>query len=324
MNFSDWQKDMLRLAVIYHMLEHGQQFSTIPGDNSELGFLDPTLDKMCVDGYLDATNEGWYVATPKGSQVLERAVKALAAMEPFEVLGGFKLEEQLLEDEQVEGDDYQIKDELYDPRFAPPDDSLTDEHVDLRLPILSFLSEYQKEQAVKVDPHRVVFIRQLANGVFDNKDFWFNLRAGEYFRDVEEIVENAYRWTDLAEDVEDAKWYMEQIYKAAMTENIKRGGDECSNCRTPLGMFEYVASRENIKLDECPNCNHSFNPPESEGGDEIVETVTTTTEEVIEEDESDDGFGCGGYYCEPPYYYDPYYMWGTDVLATAIILDAVF
>lgn len=326
MNFSDWQKDMIRLSVIYRMVELGEKLSTIPGENRDADFIAPILDEMCNDGYLDASPKGHWETTPKGSEVLNRAVKALNAMEPFEILSGYNLE-MALNDDEIRGqeDDYQIVDKFYDPRFAAPEDELIDEHVDLRIAMLTFLSEHQKEQAIKVDPHRIVFIRQLANGEFDRDDFWFYLRSGDYFSEVEEIVESAYRWTDLAESEEDSKWYMEQIYKAAMVENIKRSGDECDKCGTPLGMYEYGSRGRQTRLDECPECGNSFNPPESESGEEeVVETVTTTTEEVVEDDAFGGGYGYGGYYYEPCYYYDPYFMYGTDVLATAIILDAVF
>ena len=326
MDFSEWQKDMIRLSVIYRMVELGEKLSTIPGENRDADFIAPILDQMCNDGYLDASPEGHWEVTPKGSEVLNRAVKALNAMEPFEILSAYNLE-MALNDDEIRGadDDYQIVDKFYDPRFLGPDDDFTEQYVDLRIAMLTFLSEHQKEQAIKVDPHRIVFIRQLANGEFNRDDFWFYLRSGDYFTEVEEIVETAYRWTDLADNAADAKWYMEQIYKAAMVENIKRSGDECEKCGTPLGMFEYASRGNPVKLDECPECGHSFLPPEPEGGEEeIVETVTTTTTEEVVDDGFDDGYAYGGYYYEPCYYYDPYYMYATDVLATAIILDAVF
>lgn len=332
----EWEQEMTALSVIYRIKECGDK---IPMDTTgtEYSFVEPFLDIMHHRDLIEIEDKThiWKVM-PKGEKLIRKMVEMFDHAMKFEIFHAVRLDRDLNEDE--EGEDGLVLDNIYDPRFEY--NPRNHDFEDMRLAVMTFLAD---QGNLTLDPRRVVFLQMLINEEIKTETFWFDLRAGTLSREINEIIEFAYRWTDIADDEEEAAKVMEVLYSAGMIEQRKRDGYECSGCKIPLAMFEYHAQENGEELTECPNpsCGADFSPPPPPQGEASFECpqcnrdvypsqhkcacgafldfslpeghINTSTETVVETTEEEEyysgAFGYGYGYDPYPYYhpFDPYY-----------------
>ncbi len=339
--FPDWQVAMIRLTVIYRILECGDE---IPLNTKGTGyeFIESVLDDMHNRDLLDISdNEMHYVVTQKAKDLRAKLVEVYDHTLKFEIFGTVNVALELSDD--ITDDEGGVLDHCYDPRFQELQNMSHEEAgtTDMRIAVMRWLSESAAEEddnAKDIDPKIIVFMQWLCDGKLKKDDIWFDLKAKTFFNEVEEIVEGSYQWRDVSDDEEEAWNVMETIYTAGLLEQRKRDNFECSACGIPLGVFEMNAEMDGEKLTHCPNpeCGASYEPPEPPTyecphcGSEIkagqrsctgcgaeidfsmaAGTVATSEETVVtEESVVEDDYLWDydyGYYGYSPYgYYDPY------------------
>ncbi len=259
----DWQKNVTALSVIYMMLEKGKKLPLVlEGDDQ---FVEPILEQMHEAGLLAvAKKDDEWIVTDKGRALRTQMVGMYDQMSQFEIFGAVNIERQLTSEEEAPEDPGQVYDNALDPRFAEDPSSK-----DLRLGMIDFIGQYMAEklEGKAIDPYAVVFMQKLADKEFDVDHLWFDLRVGALFKQVEEIVDSAYKWRDAASTEDNARAAMAAIYTAGLLEQRKREGNTCSSCGFYLAVYELKAARENQTLTECP-CGAKFVPPAAESGEQ--------------------------------------------------------
>lgn len=346
-----WQREMFWLCILWRIVE---KKDVIPVDTqgTEYAFLEDALFRMSGEGLLElgGKSSNRWKATPKGVKTLGKLVAVFDHSLKFEIFASVDIDLSL--DDELSEDGVQVFDHCHDPRFDPEVES--DTVCDLRLAMMSYLSARLSEEEKfegSFDPHRIVFVQKLADGEFDTQDFWTDLAMGTLHEQVEEIVSCAYVPSDIGGSPEEVDTLMEAIYTAGMLEQRKRDGNQCSDCGTPLAVFELDAEGP---LEACPVCDASFSPPPREYeyecpncghglfGDErscpgcgarvdfalpsgtVSETQEEIAETVYEEEEHgpwDQGYGYYGY---TPYgHYDPYNPF-VDALAFGVVCAVIF
>lgn len=336
--FPDWQLALVRLAVVYRILECGEKIPLIT-EKTNYEFVDDVLNDMHNRGFLDISDDNMhYVVTSKGEGIRTQMVAVYDHSLKFEIFSTVNMSIEL--PDNITDEEGNILDHSYDPRFeALNKDKEETGETDLRIAMMIWASECVVEEDSSkstIDPRMIVFMQMLASGKLQEKDFWFDLKAKTFFNEVEEIVNGSYEWEDVDDD-EDTAWdIMEGIYTAGLLEEKKRNSFECSACGIPLGVFELNAQEDGEELTECPNpdCGASYLPPEPlsyecpkckstiESGQRSCSgcgaevdfamaegSVSETTETVTEEETSyEDAWDYDyGYYGYSPYgYYNPY------------------
>ncbi len=317
----NWKEKLLTLSILYSIGECGHQFSVNPeGDDK---FVDDQLRQCYNNGYLEIdTVSLCYVLSAFGRSYLGKIVDMVNKLLPYEIFGYVEIGRALSEEEADPENANLVASNLFDPRFAGSEGS-----EDLRLAIIDWLNNTTEQ---KIDLRDVVFIQKLAGGYLKSPTFWFDLRLGKVFDEIESIVSSAYNWRSISNSEEDSSNIMQIIYTAGMLELKKRQGSKCGNCQIPLAIFEEYSA-----LSECPNpeCGASFNSSSGYAtsgyscpkcSSDIFEgqfrcngcgsfidfsapmgSVTTTTEEVVECVPCWQ-YGYSYYGVEPIYYYDPW------------------
>jgi len=258
---TQWQQNIADLAIIYGALEQGKKLLLIlEGDDV---FLGPLLDDMHRKGYVEPkSSKGEWIITQQGDALRGRMVAMYDQLLKFDIFG--KVNQALALTEAQSPDGIAVYDNLLDPRFTPCDQS-----VDLRLAMLTWYSLAAQDElgGKQVDLHQVVFMQKLRAGRYNdaktgklNADFWFDLRLGKVFQEIDQIVTTAVKWQDMADDEQGASSAMNSIYSSGMAEQIKRDGERCS-CGAFIGMYAYYASKEGKTLDSCASCGGSYLPP---------------------------------------------------------------
>lgn len=352
--FPEWQLTMIRLTIIYRILECGDQIPINP-KRTNYEFIERVLDDMYSHQYLDIDeNNEYYIATKRAETLRAKMVEVYDHALKFEIFGTVNLAMEL--PDNIVDEHGNVLDHCYDPRFEEPWTS-EDEMgtTDLRIAMMTYLSEYAAEEnsdAKPVDPRIIVFMQWLCDGKLKDENIWFDLKIGTFFKKVEEIIEGSYKWTDIGETEEESWGLMAAVYTAGMLEQRKRDGFECSNCEIPLAVFELNAQENGEELRNCPNpdCGASYEPPEpptyecpkcsteikkgqkvcsgcsaeidfnlSEGTiKEETQTITETEEDDYVWDYGYDYYGYGGYG-----YYDPY-MPLADALIFCAAVDMLY
>ncbi len=265
----DWKQEMLWLTILYRVLECKDAIS-IDTDGTKFSFIEKDLRAMHSEGLLEiaADNSRWTV-TSKGKGVRDKMVAIFDNCLKFEIFGDVSLARELTEDESEDGT--HVFDHYYDSRFEPPNSDAKREEwgtEDMRIAMMTYLAETMKETdegesykgSLDLDPHRIVFMQRITEGVFKDENIWFDLALGKPFEDIEEVVTTAYKYTDVSEDPGEIDAVMQTIYTAGMLEQRKRDGLECAKCRIPIAVFEMNAKEDGQTLDACPNpdCGHDF------------------------------------------------------------------
>lgn len=256
-----WKENIASLSILYAIKEQGKIVSVLlEGDDV---FLEPILDSMSKKGLLDISPTNTYVVTKEGEALRGKMVAMYDQLLKFELFGAVNTTLSLTADQSPDGDGGSaVFDDILDPRFTESPDS-----EDLRLAMLDWYSQSAEEQlkGQAVDPYQVVFMQRLRAGYYKGDDFWFKLRAGVVYLEVQKIVDTAVKWQDLGKDINESSAVMNAIYTNGMSEQIKRAGDRCE-CGAYLGMFDYYAHKEGKTLDVCPNCDKSYSPPQPPPG----------------------------------------------------------
>lgn len=252
-----WQQNIASLAIMYAIKEQGKIVSTLlQGDDT---FLEPVLDLMSLKGLLDIGPSNTYVVTKEGEALRGKMVAMYDQLLKFELFGAINTTLDLTDDNSSVAEDGSrvLYDDQLDPRYIESPES-----VDLRLAMLDWFSQSaeSKLDGKAVDPYQVVFMQRLRAGYYKGDDFWFKLRLGLIYTEVQQIVETATKWQDLGANVTESSNVMNAIYTAGMSEQIKRDGDRCE-CGAYLGMFDYYAHKEGKTLDVCPACDKSYTAP---------------------------------------------------------------
>lgn len=353
-----WKQEMLWLTIAYRMLECGD---SIPLDTTDTpyAFIEEDLAELHRREFIEIhDDQSSWRPTQKAETLRDRMVAMYDQVLKFEIFGDVNLAYELSSEQSEDG--MHVFDHLYDPRFQAPDNDADAERLgteDMRLAMITYLGQcFSGSEAavealgaqradINIDPHRVVFIQRLADGRLRDENIWFDLKLGTPFQEIEEIVESAYRFTDVSDDPDEISHVMQNIYTAGMLEGRKREGYECTACSIPLAVFEMNAKEEGGELSECPNpdCKAPFTPPEAPEGtaeygcpncDSTVYAsesycrgcgarldfsrppgtiVEETHEEVYETEVWDGYYGYSPYgYYDP---YDPYY----DIAAFAVV-----
>lgn len=279
----EWQTEMVRLAVLYMREECGLVLPVVTDNTTEIGLIENDLAEMMALGLLEINRQNTeWIVTDKGRETLAKVVSMCDHLMKFEIFGGVRLTRSLTEEERLDDNEFQCRDHVYDARFVKPKED-DPNATDLRSAMILFLSEQMASEldGEAVDPRRIVFLQKLASGRFKGVDFWFNLRLGSFFTEVEEIVASQYKWRDIVEPEDEtpraiaaaemqAIEVMQVLYTAGMLEQRKRDGSECSKCHIPLAVFELGAKQNGQTLTECPNpsCGVSYNPPQPQGSSE--------------------------------------------------------
>jgi hypothetical protein len=354
----DWKQEMLWLTVLYRMLECGDSIPLDVGGTA-YAFIEDELRQMHARDLIEVgkANEYW-VPTDK-AQALRRTMLAMYDQAlKFEIFAGVNLSVEL--DGDCSDDGAAVFDDVFDPRFAEPDnpeqaDELGSE--DMRLAVMTWLAKTlidsdpgRAQKLEPIDPHRVVFFQFLADGRFKDENVWFDLKLGQPFAEIDEIVESAYRYTDVSDDPSEVDRVMRDIYAAGMLEQRKREGRQCPGCNIPLGAFELHAKEDGQSLEVCPNpeCQHELLPVGADDDGWVCPTCNTACErsqqfcmdcgarldwslpaEALErtdarwEDDSGE-YVWGGYYGYTPYGwyhpYDPLY----DAVAFGVLCAVIF
>ncbi|MBI3073707.1 MAG: hypothetical protein HYY84_16475 [Deltaproteobacteria bacterium] len=262
----DWEEELIQISVLYLALECGQKMPLVGEGASDLQLIESELATMQAKGLIGIEGQAWIV-TKEGRAMLGQVVKMCDQLMKFEIFGGVRLTRELTPDERLDDDPLQCRDHVYDPRFAAPGEE-DREAKDLRLAMITFLTEQMSEAlgGQEVDPRRLVFLQKLSSGRFPRQDFWFQLRLGTYFRDVEKIAQSAYQWRQIDPSSEENSMNaMRILYTAGMLEQRKRDGNECGGCGIPLAVFELGAAQNKQELTKCPNpdCGADYNPPKA-------------------------------------------------------------
>lgn len=261
-----WQQNIISLSVLYTILEQGRKIPLLlEGDDV---FVAPILDDMNRKGLItpNTARDGqvpiglpkviadkqFWVVTKQGEELRGRMVAMYDQLLKFEIFAAVNQALQLTPEQSPDG--IAPYDNLLDPRFIPSPAS-----EDLRLAMLSWFAGAAQDQlqGKELDPYQIVFMQRLRKGVYNNKDFWFNLRVGSIFKEIEEVVTSAVKWQQMSGNDDESSAAMNAIYTAGMTEQIKRDGQKCT-CGAFLGTYELAASKEGKTLDACPCCNASF------------------------------------------------------------------
>jgi hypothetical protein len=268
----EWQTDMIRLTVLYRLAECGANLSLITkGEDHE--FIDYDLNQMNALDLIEADKDRW-VITHKGRSVIAQTVAMFDQCLKFEIFGACELNRTLEEYERQDANPFLVVDNIYDPRFLPEGET-SNTSEDLRIAMLTYLSEKMSGQLGDrgIDPHRIIFIQKLISGQLQSDQFWFALRVGTFFTEVEAIVAKAYQWRDICksadgkDDEAAAAGVMDALYTAGMMEQRKRDGYDCGKCQTPLAAYQLAAQNAGTPFKNCPNpeCKASFSPPKPQG-----------------------------------------------------------
>ncbi|MFN3198393.1 MAG: hypothetical protein ACE366_08260 [Bradymonadia bacterium] len=256
----EWQREMIYMTVIYRLMERGEKLHIVDiGEGHQ--HIEKELTEMLAKDLLQHEGEHW-APTEKGREFRDKMVAMYDQVLHFEVFAHVDLTRQLSEEEgerDEEGLILHVFDHIHDPRFEPSPNA-----ADMRLAMLTFLSERMVSEGLiqgQIDPYRIVFLQKLADGELKSDDFWLMMRTGKFFREVQEIADSQYRWTDVSDDEEEAAWVMENIYTAGMLEQRKRDGYHCSKCDSPLAIFEAHAKADGEAFDHCFHCGADFSPP---------------------------------------------------------------
>lgn len=351
-----WRQECRWIAILYRVLECGDQLPHVPERDNEhdLAFVQEDLRAMAAHGLLRITDTG-YEVTEAGRAFRKKLVQLYDATLPFRIFARVDLGRDLRPSEgdidPESGLRVYVHAHCHDPRF-PKSGELGVQVEDMRLAMYQFLSDEAPDLFPgPISPHRIVTIQKLADGDFRKDGFWRYLRL-EFLDEVDRIVRSAYQWRNLGEDEELAKTAMRALYAAGMIELRKREGSECSHCRVPLAGFEFDARESGQALDACPNCGAAFGGGANGGGDAEAEcpqcggdihsgdrhcrgcharidrrmspgTVRETVVETIEEVEPvwTDSYAAYGVTPYGYYYpYDPY----VDVLAFGVLCVVLF
>lgn len=266
-----WRDDAIQLAVLYRLLECRE---TIPvyTPGSDYAFIESHLDLMHTHDLLRIDGKNWAVSK-RGKSNFTTLVKMYDQAIKFNIFHAVDLTRDLLPEERQQVDDdadddakwrasFAVLDHFYDPRFKK-----TSASEDLRLAMITFVAESARQRDSSkmegdLDPHRVVFIQKLIDGKLKSKNFWYDLRT-KFLNEIDQIVETAYKWRDIANTEAQAMAVMEQLYRAGMLESRKRdpNAKECGKCKIPLAVFALMAQEDGVAFDACPACQASFVPP---------------------------------------------------------------
>lgn len=247
----EWKRNLTTIAVLYRLAECGERFHVAMMDD-DLDFIEPNVDQLRAAGLIEVQGD-YYVASPRGKDLLKKVVEKTFAIGQFEIFGAVDLTRQLSDAEKHPEEAGQVHAHLHDPRFAE-----TAQSEDLRLAMLTWLGLHLGDKLPgKIDPREVVFIQKLGQGKFRNDAFWTDLRLGFFFDEIERIVDSAYKWTDIGEDEADCMNIMQSLYACGMLEVQRRAGPTCTGCKAPLGLVPEDAP-------DCPNCGVAFGPSAAE------------------------------------------------------------
>jgi len=257
-----WQKEMTWLTILYRMSECGDPIPVITNGTS-YEFIEEELEDLAAKELIEIdTHSATYFITESGQAICKQLLGMYDQVLKFEVFSSVNVAQTPDEDIDEEGN---ILPELYDVRFQKPDSVTEQEELgteDMRIAMMDFLATEMDTES-PLDPHRIVFLQMISTGKLKDDNIWFDLSLGTIFNQIEEIVTSAYQWKDCSDEEEDARQAMISIYTAGQLEQRKRDGQECSDCGSPLAMFEAWALEDGDTLDECPNpeCECTFKPP---------------------------------------------------------------
>jgi hypothetical protein len=330
------------------MLECKEEIPVLT-DGTYYEFIEKDLEAMASKELIKINTEtALYEITDSGKSATSKLLGVYDQILKFEVFSSVSVAMVLNEDELDEENN--LLPQLYDPRFQKPASLVEQKELgteDLRIAMMDFLATEMSsdDEPLKLDPHRIVFTQMLSTGKLKDENIWFDLNLGTISNKIEEIIASAYQWKDTAEDEDGARDAMISIYTAGMLEQRKRDGQECSDCKSPLAIFEMWAKEDGKTLDDCPNpeCNCTFKPPPPDYECPVCNTgvntgqrmcscgvvldfslppgtvQTETTTEVIEEEEDIyDPVWSYGYDYTPYGYYDPYDPF-VDVMAFGLV-----
>ena len=339
---TDWKTQATALAVIYRVLEKGEDFISIAQAGGPA--LEPALVEMTVNGYIDRQpNQDWAV-TQKGKDLRGKMVAMYDQLLKFEIFGAVDVTRALTPDECRDDDPNAAMDNLLDPRFAESPNAR-----DLRLAMISFVTTVMKQEnriQGEINPYLIVFMQKLADGELAGADFWQKLGNGTFFGQIERIVDSADKWDRMGSDLQESSMIAGLVYRAGLLEQRKRNGHVCSECGSYLAVYEDAAKEAGQTLDACP-CGASFKAPPvvngfscpacgsaisakdrscrgcgafvdfSKPAGTVEETITTTTETYYTP-------VWGSYYGYTPYgYYNPYDPF-VDALALSCLCIALW
>ncbi len=263
MTTTDWKTETTDLAILFQAAEGDQPLSLIPRDAAESAIEERVM--LLWDKGLLAPVGSAFKPTEQGRAVLAQAVRLLDELSKLRIFGAVRLERALTPEEQAPDNPALVYADMHDPRFGAYGERGPG-LFDLRLAVLRGLGEalagYQHEgqtlAPLSIDPHRVVFLQLLAEGIFDGANLWPCLMSGLLHAEVERIVSAAYRWQDLdPSDPGRAAEALLKLYAAGLIEERKRQGSACSACKAPLAILEAAAAT----MGACPSCGADFNPP---------------------------------------------------------------
>lgn len=327
-----WQDEMTWLVTLYRLLECKETIPVLT-DGTVYEFVESDLEDLAAKELvaIDVDAATYYI-TDKGKGICKQLLAMYDQVLKFEAFSSVNVAQSLQDDETDE--EGNLFPQLYDTRFQKPKSLVEQEELgteDLRIAMMEFLSSEMAtdDEPLDLDPHRIVFIQLISTGKLKNDNIWFDLSLGTVFDTVEGIVDSAYKWEDTADNEEDARQAMITIYTAGMLEQRKRDGQECSDCGSPLAVFEMWAIEEGNTLEDCPNpdCDCTFKPPPPDYECPACNAGVTTgqrvcscgavldfslppgtiqTETVTEEAQEDEPVWAYDYDYVPYGYYDPY------------------
>lgn len=254
----NWKSTALALAVIYAISERNEVYGMFMKEGDHR-FLEDVLTEMFKQDLLDIVEDpkvgSRYELTDKGRELRDKMLGLYDQSLQFSVFATFTPDLDLPQEEQDPENPAQAHMGMYDRRFVESAQS-----IDFRLAMITFIGEMAKREGhteLDVDPHLIVFMQQLCDGLVDTPEGWTKLGDETVFRKIETIVRSAYKWQSFARNEDDAIAGLQQVYTAGMQERLKRLGHECARCKTPLGAFEAEATH----LHHCPNpnCEAPFN-----------------------------------------------------------------
>ena len=267
------KKEQLQaLTLLNLMINQGMRFSVLlDGDNED---LEPLFRKLAAKDYVD-TDKSNYIPSEKGRKALQGFLgRDTELILIFEIFCAVNMDEGTFA--------YSELFEMSEPRFAKYLQNEDEEWEDLRLMVLEFKNENQKNESNQIDPIDLVFADFIKNGRVDfTKPGWqFDLLSNLMWEEMLKIINDAYDLEELREEIEkddEADWTAEELLETI----VKQGNEVMRDNLEEEQRRKEEAEEEDDSVDNF-----------DDDDDEIYEEVIIVKHEI-------------SYYDS---YYDPFYI----------------
>ena len=239
--------ELCYLTILYYLSLAGKyEFNTSVG-NSDLSPIDKEITYLYTKNYISIV-ENKYVIAPLGAEIMKKVCALIENLGKFEIFSSVSVDLTL--PLNIKKDDVHVLDYVHDPRFVYQEKNTED----LRIAMMQYFHESCRRSGQtleKINYIKAIYLQNIFYAQYSlDYAFWFDLKLNKLFDEAKEIYANAFSIEDFDEDPEVSYTIASEIYRAGISEDIKRYGRHCNSCEAPVGLFE--SERE---IAECPNPN---------------------------------------------------------------------